>query len=138
PPHAQPVAPMREHHCRRPRLPPRRCTALPPHRNQGHPGRRTRDPITSLFVVMRCPPDSPLFASWSWSLHTGCSLETIDMRILAGSLEGQTVGLYGVRALSDPYREDSCAALAYFSLLLKKPLAVFWSQTMSRSLSSFA
>src|SRR5262249_51672257 len=28
---AQPVAPLRERHCRRPRLPPRRCTAQAPH-----------------------------------------------------------------------------------------------------------
>jgi hypothetical protein len=38
PPRAQPVAPLRERHCRRPRLPPRRCTAQAPYRAQGHPG----------------------------------------------------------------------------------------------------
>src|SRR6266581_6932987 len=35
PPCAQPVAPMRECHGRRPRLPPRRCTAQAAHRDQG-------------------------------------------------------------------------------------------------------
>ena len=35
PPRAQPVAPLREPHCRRPRLPPRRCTDQAPHRDQG-------------------------------------------------------------------------------------------------------
>ena len=38
PPLAQPVAPMRERHCSRPRLPPRRGTAQAPSRAQGHPG----------------------------------------------------------------------------------------------------
>jgi len=37
PPHAQPVAPMWERHGRRPRLPPRRCPAQAPHREQGTP-----------------------------------------------------------------------------------------------------
>jgi hypothetical protein len=32
---------------------------------QGHPHGRTRDSITSPCVVMRCPRDSPLCASWS-------------------------------------------------------------------------
>ncbi len=41
PPRAQPVAPLRECHGRRPRLPPRSCTAQAPHREQGHPGSRT-------------------------------------------------------------------------------------------------
>jgi len=43
PPRAQPVAPLRERHGGRPRLPPRRCTEQSPHREQGHLGRRTRD-----------------------------------------------------------------------------------------------
>jgi hypothetical protein len=38
PPRAQPVAPLRERHCRGPRLPPRRCTAQALSRPQGQPG----------------------------------------------------------------------------------------------------
>src|SRR5262245_9892941 len=37
PPRTQPAAPIRERHCRRPWLPPRRGTAQAPHRAQGHP-----------------------------------------------------------------------------------------------------
>src|SRR6266567_2996580 len=84
PPRAQPVAPMRERHCRRPRLTPRSCTAQASYRDQGHPsgahGRRN-DPIASQFHVMRCPPVYPLFASWQWLLHTGCSLEALAMTV---------------------------------------------------------
>jgi hypothetical protein len=72
PPCAQPVAPMRECHGGRPRLPPRRGTAQAPHRKQGHPRGRTREekrPNRFTFLVMRCPPASPLFASWPWSRH---------------------------------------------------------------------
>jgi hypothetical protein len=45
PPRAQPVAPVRERHCRRSRLLLRSGTApaLHPHREQGHPGGRTRE-----------------------------------------------------------------------------------------------
>jgi hypothetical protein len=84
PPRAQPVAPMRECYGRRPRLTPRRCTAQAPHREQGHPGGRTRGekrPKRFTFLVMRCPPASPLFASWPWLLHTGCSLEALDRTV---------------------------------------------------------
>jgi len=42
-PRAQPVALLRERHGRRPRLPPRRGTEQAPHREQGHPGDRTRE-----------------------------------------------------------------------------------------------
>src|SRR6266446_6815973 len=45
---------------------------------------RTREvngPIASPFHGMRCPLASPIFASWPWLLHTGCSLETIDMTV---------------------------------------------------------
>ena len=81
-PRAQPVAPLREHHCRRPRLPPRRGTDQAPSRDQGQPGGahgRSNAPIASPFHGMRCLPVSPLFASWQWLLHTGCSLEALDM-----------------------------------------------------------
>src|SRR5712691_4836993 len=84
PPRLQPIAPLRECHCRRSRLTPRRCTDQVPSRNQGHPGgahERRNDPIASQFHVMRCPPVSPLFASWPWLLHTGCSLQVIDMTV---------------------------------------------------------
>jgi len=84
PPRAQPVAPMRERPCRRPRLTPRRCTAQAPSRDQRQPGGahgRRNDPIASQCLVMRCPPVSPLFASWQWLLRTGCSLEAIDMTV---------------------------------------------------------
>jgi hypothetical protein len=30
---------------------------------------------------MHCPPIHPIFASWPWLLHTGCSLEAIDMTV---------------------------------------------------------
>src|SRR4030095_5612238 len=79
-----PVAPRRERHCRRPRLPPRRCTEQAPSRDLGHPGGahgRRNDPIASPCHGMRCPPVSPLFASWPWLLHTGCSLEALDMTV---------------------------------------------------------
>ena len=84
PPRAQPVAPMRERHRRRPRLPPRRGTDQAPSRDQGQPGGahgRSNDPIASPFYGMRCPPVCPLFASWPWLLHAGCSLETIDITV---------------------------------------------------------
>src|SRR4029453_12199360 len=41
PPRAQPVAPMRLCHGRRPRLPPRRDAAQALHRDKGHPGGHT-------------------------------------------------------------------------------------------------
>ena len=72
PPCAQPGAPMRECHGGRPRLPPRRGTAQAPHRTQGHPKGRTREekrPNRFTFLVRRCPPASPLFASWPWPHH---------------------------------------------------------------------
>jgi hypothetical protein len=84
PPHAQPVAPMREHHCRRPRLPPRSCTDQAPSRDQRQSGGthgRSNAPIASPCLVRRCPPFSPLFASWPWLLHTGCSLEALDRTV---------------------------------------------------------
>src|SRR5229473_615617 len=84
PPRAQPVAPMRERHCRRPGLTPRSCTDQAPYRDQGQPGGahgRRNDPIASPFHGMRCPPVYPIFASWQWLLHTGCSLEAIDMTV---------------------------------------------------------
>jgi hypothetical protein len=30
---------------------------------------------------VRCPPVHPIFASWPWLLHTGCSLKAIDMTV---------------------------------------------------------
>ena len=82
PPRPQPVAPRRSGHGGRPWLPPRRCTDQAPHREQGHPGAaygRSNDPRASPCLVMRCPPASPLFASWPCPLHTGCLLEAIDI-----------------------------------------------------------
>src|SRR5262245_1303669 len=73
PPRAQPVAPMRERHCRGPRLPPRRGTDQTPYREQGYPGDRTweeKPPTRLTFHVMRCPTTSPLFVSWPWLRHT--------------------------------------------------------------------
>jgi len=72
PPRAQPVAPMRERHCRRLQLTPRSGTAQVPLREQGYPGGRTREEKQSkrfTFLVMRCPTASPLFASWPWPRH---------------------------------------------------------------------
>ena len=45
-----------------------------------HTGGETT-PIASQCHVMRCPPVSPLFASWPWLPHTGCSLEALDMTV---------------------------------------------------------
>jgi hypothetical protein len=50
----------------------------------GRHGRRN-DPIASSCLVMRCPPVSPLFASWQWLLHTGCSLEALDIPVHEGN-----------------------------------------------------
>ena len=80
PPCAQPVVPMQERYCRRPWLPSMRCTAQAPYPEQGHPGGahgRRNDPIASPCHGIRCPPASPLFASWQWFPHTGCSLERV-------------------------------------------------------------
>src|SRR5215470_9830204 len=66
PPRAQPVAPLRERHCRRPRLTPGSGTEQAPHREQGHPGDRTREekrPKRFTFLVLRCPPAESIFAS---------------------------------------------------------------------------
>src|SRR4029453_17455016 len=55
-----------------------------PSRDQGHPGGahgRRNDPLASPCHGMRCPLVSLLFASWQWLLHTGCSLEAIDMTV---------------------------------------------------------
>jgi len=88
--------PLRERHCRRPRLPPRRGTTQAPSRDQGHPGGahgRKNDPIASPCHGMRCPPVHPLVASWPWLLHTGCSLEAMDITGPSGIMRGDTVGL---------------------------------------------
>ena len=84
PPRAQPVAPLRERHRRRPRRPSRRCTDPAPSCDQGQAGgahARRNDPIAAPCRGMRCSPVSPLFASWPWLPHIGCSLETIDMTV---------------------------------------------------------
>ena len=57
PPRDQPVAPLREPPCRRPRLPPRRCTDQAPSRDPRQPGGahgRRNAPIASPFHGMRC------------------------------------------------------------------------------------
>src|SRR5262249_34963613 len=61
-----------------------RCTAQAPARDHGHPGgahEKRHDPIDSPCYGMRGPPVPPLFASWPWLLHTGCSLEALDMTV---------------------------------------------------------
>ena len=76
PPCVQPAAPMRECHCRRPRLPPRRGTAEAPSREQGHPGGahgRRHDPSASPCHGKRCPPVSLL-------LPPGHGFPTLDAR----------------------------------------------------------
>src|SRR5215471_2834063 len=81
---AQLIAPLRSCHGRRPRRPPRRCTAQAPARDPGHRGgaHGSRNaPITSQSHRMYCPPASPLFASSPWLLHTGCSLEPMDITL---------------------------------------------------------
>jgi len=42
---------------------------------------------------MRCLPVSPIFASWPWLVHTGCSLEALDMTVHDGIIRGDTVGI---------------------------------------------
>ena len=37
--------------------------------------------MASQFLVIRYSPASPLFASWLWPRHTGCSSEVIDMTV---------------------------------------------------------
>src|SRR5215510_5603711 len=57
-------------------LPQRRGTDQAPHRKQGHPRGahgRSNAPSASQCHGRRCPPVSPLFASWEWLLHTGGS-----------------------------------------------------------------
>ena len=71
-PRVQPVAPMRERHCRRPRS----CTDQAPYRDQGHPGGahgRRNNPIASPCHGMRCPPVYPLSPP-------GNGLSTLDAR----------------------------------------------------------
>ena len=109
PPRVQPMAPRRERPCRRPRLPPRRGTAQAPSRAQGHPG-GAHVPVFHARGVPQCPALSrsgtprwrtreekrphrltiprdampahlSSFASWPWLLHTGCSLEALDMTV---------------------------------------------------------
>jgi len=66
PPRAQPVAPLRERHCRRLRLTPGSGTEQAPHREQGHPGDRTREekrPKRFTCLVLRRPPAESIFAS---------------------------------------------------------------------------
>jgi hypothetical protein len=49
------------------------CTDQAPHRKQGHPGgdpRAEKRLHRFTCLVMRGPPTSPLFASWSWPRHT--------------------------------------------------------------------
>jgi hypothetical protein len=60
------VAPVQEHHCRRPRLPPEAWHRSGTLSHQGYPGGahgRRNDSIASQFHGMRCPPVSPIFAS---------------------------------------------------------------------------
>ncbi len=42
---------------------------------------RRNDASAAQFLVMRCPPGCPLFASWPWLRHTGGSLEVIDRTV---------------------------------------------------------
>jgi hypothetical protein len=73
PPRAQPIAPMRWCHGRRPRLTPRSYTAQAPHREQKRPGGRTREEKRSnrfKFLMMRGPSADPLFASGPWPRHS--------------------------------------------------------------------
>src|SRR5262249_24413811 len=61
---------------------PRRGTDQAPSHDQRHPGGahgRRNALIASPCHGMRYPPVQPLFASWLRLLHTGCSLEAIDM-----------------------------------------------------------
>ena len=97
PPCAQPVAPMRQHHCGRPRLPPRSCTAQAPSRDQGQLGGahgRRNDPIASQCHGRRCLPVSPLFASWPWPRHHW---------MLVGGAAGKAAHLVGCASPRRPW-----------------------------------
>src|SRR5262252_2148142 len=92
-PRTQPVAPLRSCHGGRPRLTPRRGTDQAPPCKQGHPGGRTREekrPNCFKFLVIRCPPASPLFASWPWPRHhwmllgSSCS-NSVLVRVVSGA-----------------------------------------------------
>src|SRR2546428_13522640 len=56
---------------------------------------RSNDTIAAPFRVMRCPEGGPLFASSRRLLHTGCSLETLDIKYTREFLAGDTVCLFG-------------------------------------------
>src|SRR5207247_5601013 len=80
PPRAQPVAPRRERHCRRPRLPPRSCTDQAPSRDQGQPRRRTREEKRSnRFTIPRdaMPARLPYFRLLTMALPHPVILSTL-------------------------------------------------------------
>src|SRR4030095_3861307 len=86
----------------------------PSHRAQGHPSSRTREekrPHRFTYLVMRCLPASPLFASWPWPHHNWMfgGSSCYDRR-LAESLEGQTVGIGGVVSVSPCVRQRRATA----------------------------
>jgi hypothetical protein len=83
PPRAQPVAPLRERHCRRPRLTPRGVAPLSTLSRSGTTRWRTREKKRSNRLTMPrdAMPASPIFASWQWLPPTGYSLEAIDMTV---------------------------------------------------------
>src|SRR5262249_28280465 len=37
--------------------------------------------LSGAYHMMRCPPASPLCASWPWPRHIGCLLEALDMTV---------------------------------------------------------
>src|SRR5215831_1676959 len=55
--------------------------------------RERNDPIASPCHGMRGLPAHPIFASWPWLPHTGCSLEAIDMTVHERNYGGDTVGI---------------------------------------------
>jgi len=83
-PRVQLGVPMREQHCRHPRLPPRRGTAQAPSHAQGHAGGahgRSNAPSAAPCLRMRDPLVSRIFASSPWPSLTARSLEPIAMTV---------------------------------------------------------
>ena len=113
-----PVAPLRERHCRGPRLPPRRCTVQALERAQGQPGgapgrkpqpHRLTMPRDALptrlasfcLLAMASPPRdtrrNPLI-----SQHTSGIVRGADRRIIAGALAAFLLPAGRVARRSDP------------------------------------
>jgi hypothetical protein len=102
PPRAQPVAPLRERHCRGPRLPPRRGTAQALERAQGQPGGapgRKQQPhrltiprdalptrLASVCLLAMASPPRDTRRNPLISQHTGEIVSGADSKCIEGAL----------------------------------------------------